>query len=151
MAELDCAEVPVVDRGDTCDVHPFGHCHDVRVDGTEREALILLDQVNGPVEILRLRGKQLDLALLDRAQEGDLRAGAEMLLQVVTDLDHHRGRHQQRWRASVQRWRRGACRRDRRPRKAGRCPKALPVSGVLGEQQFVGPLGHIRASAGKST
>jgi hypothetical protein len=76
----------------------------VGVDNAEGEALILLDELEGAVEVRGLGCQEAQLAPLHRAQECDLRSGALVLLQVAADLYDNRRRDEQgaaRWRAST--------------------------------------------------
>ena len=99
MTQLYSVEVPVVDAGDHRDVQAFRHRHHMCIDDTKWEALVLLDQFNDAIEILRLGSEKSELAVLDGTQERDLGASPEMFLQVVAHFDHDRCGHKQRWRS----------------------------------------------------
>jgi hypothetical protein len=77
MAWADGAKVSLVERYYQIGTNPFGQGHDRRIDATEWEVRVALDQFGNPLPVIGMR--ILDIEAGETTQECGFRSGAHAL------------------------------------------------------------------------
>lgn len=95
MAWPNRPEVALIQRRDLDNPEPLSQSDHRRIRRSERQVVVLRDELRHPGEVLRLQCHRFEVTTSNRPQERRLNTRTNSLLKQIADISHHRGRDQQ--------------------------------------------------------
>ncbi len=95
MAWPNRPEVALIRRRNLDNPEPLSQSDHRRISRSERQVVVLRDELRHPGEVLRLQRHRFEITISNRLQERRFYTRTNSLLKEIANLSHHRGRDQQ--------------------------------------------------------